>query len=139
VPERVSFDPPVIGYEEMIREMLSTHFSSDPERLERIHRLVVSNCGPASEMRAGVVVPHGRLNDLPTSMLFMGLSRQGLEFPGATAPVQLFFVLLTRENRPDEHLAQLAAVARIVSDPKRLRRMLDAEDTDALLQGASGM
>ncbi|CAN5833816.1 cation:proton antiporter [soil metagenome] len=139
VPERVSFDPPVAGHEEMIREMLSTHFSSDPERLERIHRLVVSNCGPASEMRAGVVVPHGRLNDLPTSMLFMGLSRQGLEFPGATAPVHLFFILLTRENRPEEHLAQLAAVARIVSDPKRLRRMLDAEDTDALLQGASGM
>jgi mannitol/fructose-specific phosphotransferase system IIA component (Ntr-type) len=139
VPQRVSFDPPVSGYEEMIREMLSTHFSSDPGLLKEIHRKVVNNCGPASEVRAGVVVPHARLENLPTSMLFLGLSRHGVEFPGANAPAQLFFILLTRENRPDEHLNQLAAVARVVSDPNRLRRMLEAQDTQDLLNGAAGV
>jgi mannitol/fructose-specific phosphotransferase system IIA component (Ntr-type) len=133
---RVVIIPPEQSYEEALEQMLGESFADDPERGRAIRQLVLRNSGPTSEIRPGVVVPHARLAGLDHPVLFLGLSHEGLEFPGATAPARLIFLLLTREDRPEEHLAHLAAVARTVSDPERLARMAAAEDAETLLESA---
>ncbi|CAN5738587.1 cation:proton antiporter [soil metagenome] len=136
--KRVSFDPPVYDYREMLRHMIAMEFGSDSRRLNEIHEKLMQNSRSTSEIRPGVVVPHARLADLPNSLLFIGLKPGGVDFPGASEPARLLFVLLTREERPDEHLAYLAAVARLASDPERLNRMLTAQDAGELISGAAG-
>jgi Kef-type K+ transport system membrane component KefB/mannitol/fructose-specific phosphotransferase system IIA component (Ntr-type)/nucleotide-binding universal stress UspA family protein len=133
---RVLIIPPEQSYEEALEQMLGEAFADDPERARAIRQLVLRNSGPTSEIRPGVVVPHARLAGLDQPILFLGLSREGMEFPGATAPARLIFLLLTREDRPEEHLANLAAVARTVSDPERLAQMAAAEDAEALMESA---
>jgi fructose PTS system EIIA component len=117
---------------------VETEFGSNPRRLAEIHDKLVRNSRATSEIRPGVVVPHARLSNLPNSLLFIGLKPGGIDFPGASEPARLLFVLLTREERPDEHLAHLAAVARLASDPERLNRMLSAQDAGELISGAAG-
>jgi Kef-type K+ transport system membrane component KefB/mannitol/fructose-specific phosphotransferase system IIA component (Ntr-type)/nucleotide-binding universal stress UspA family protein len=135
-PNRVFTIPSEMGFEEAMGLMLASEFEN-PERVDEIRQIVVRNSGSTSEIRPGVVVPHARLAGLSGPLLFLGLSREGIEFPGASEPARLIFVLLTRQDRPEEHLAQLAAVARTVSDPHRLGRMLDAESPQELLESAA--
>jgi len=66
-------------------------------------------------------------------MLILGISSDGIAFPGATVPARLIFVLLSPADRPEEHLRDLAEVARFISRPERVEDLLNSRRVDDLL------
>lgn len=86
-----------------------------------------------TEIRPGVVVPHLRVEGLRGSRIFLGISRDGIAFPRAETPAHLVVVVLTPEEPPQEHLRQLARVARLVNDDARVGALREAESTDEVL------
>ncbi len=112
--------------------------AGEPERLGAVLDALQAAGDLTWEMVPGVVVAHVRIAALREMELFLGISPAGVRFPGLADPARLVFVLLTPEERPEEHLSALAQIARLVSDPARLRRMMDAPELEALLAAASG-
>jgi hypothetical protein len=53
----------------------------------------------------------------PPDLVFLGTSREGIEVPGTTEPARLIFVVLTPEDRPQEHLDRMAEIVRLTADP----------------------
>ncbi len=82
----------------------------------------------------GVAVPHTYCPGLDTRRCALARVPGGLDL-GAhdDEPVRLVFLLLSPSGDPEGHLATLADIARLVSDPENRRRLLEEEDPDAVL------
>lgn len=73
----------------------------------------------------GVAIPHGRLKDIPAVIVAFGRSRRGVDFQSLDdKPAHLFFLFVTPENRPEDHLAVLRRLARITRNPVLRERLL---------------
>jgi Kef-type K+ transport system membrane component KefB/mannitol/fructose-specific phosphotransferase system IIA component (Ntr-type)/nucleotide-binding universal stress UspA family protein len=121
-------------YPEVIRTLLATAFPSGSPGIGRIAReLERRERDTTTEIVPGVVVPHARVDGLAEPMMFVGTCPEGILFPGAEAPARLIFLLLTPGDRPDEHLHALAKIARLVSDPERVREMVKSRSPEELL------
>jgi Kef-type K+ transport system membrane component KefB/mannitol/fructose-specific phosphotransferase system IIA component len=79
----------------------------------------------SSELVPGVVLPHVRLKGLARPVLLLGVSREGVDFPRARHPARLIFLLVSPAERAEDHLRTLAAVARLLSAPERVRELVD--------------
>lgn len=81
----------------------------------------------------GIAIPHGKLPDLDSVVCAFGRSRKGIDFEAVDGkPVHLFFLLLAPENSASEHLKALARLSRLLKDPLFRKRLLEAEDREAL-------
>jgi Kef-type K+ transport system membrane component KefB len=136
-PARVLFDLPGLPFADALRAILEVEFAADRPRLRRISEAVATGAAAfAGELRPGVVVPHARIPDLARPLVFLGLSPEGVQFPHATEPAHLIFILLTPEDEPDAHFGHLAEIAALVSDPERLAVLREARSIDDLLEAA---
>jgi Kef-type K+ transport system membrane component KefB/mannitol/fructose-specific phosphotransferase system IIA component (Ntr-type)/nucleotide-binding universal stress UspA family protein len=134
-PENVVVGIPRIDFRRAISILLGTAFKGDRKRLRQLTvRLVQHEEEFTTEIQTGVVVPHLRVRDLAKSMIFLGISPDGIEFPHAEAPAHLVFIVLTPEEPPQEHLRQLAEVARLVSDPSRVATLREARSQQDVLE-----
>jgi Kef-type K+ transport system membrane component KefB/mannitol/fructose-specific phosphotransferase system IIA component (Ntr-type)/nucleotide-binding universal stress UspA family protein len=138
-PDNVLIGLPRVGYERALELILETAFASDRARLKGLlSQLVRQESEFTTEILPGVVVPHMRIRDLPQSMVFLGISRDGVDFPHATAPAHLVFVVLTPEEPPQENLRQLARVARLVRDHARVQALREVSSREAVLGVLAG-
>jgi Kef-type K+ transport system membrane component KefB/nucleotide-binding universal stress UspA family protein len=133
---RILFSVPAGGHEELLMALLATEFGKDPGRLREVHGAVMDSDGVSWELVPGVAVPHARIPGLSAPLLFLAVSPGGIGFPGLEEPARLVFLLLTPEERPEEHLSALADIARLVGDPGRLRALWGANDLEGILQAA---
>jgi Kef-type K+ transport system membrane component KefB/mannitol/fructose-specific phosphotransferase system IIA component (Ntr-type) len=133
-PERVVFDLPSMPFPQAMDVLLRTEFAGNVPLMRRIARtLVQSEQEYSTEILPGVVVPHARVDGLAEPMVFLGLSREGIPFPGAQEPARVIFLLLSPSERPEEHLRHLADIARLVSNAERVQNLLDSRTTEDLL------
>lgn len=66
----------------------------------------------------GVAIPHAKLHLLPEMIIAFGRSSRGVDFQSLDAkPAHLFFLLVTPDDRPGEHLKALARISRILKNP----------------------
>jgi mannitol/fructose-specific phosphotransferase system IIA component (Ntr-type) len=138
-PENVVVGVPATDHSQAITTILGSAFNGDRQRLHELTaRLVRHEEEFTTEIQPGVVVPHVRVADLPKSMIFLGISPDGVRFPHAEAPAHLIFVVLTPEDPPQEHLRQLADVARMVSNPTRVVALREAHSLQQVLEILSG-
>jgi Kef-type K+ transport system membrane component KefB/mannitol/fructose-specific phosphotransferase system IIA component (Ntr-type) len=114
--------------------LLEREYPDDRGRRRDILRaLLHSRRGAALEIAPGAVVAHARLDFLKAPQLFIGRSAGGVPFPRTERPASLVVLLLSPTDQPEEHLAVLADVARLVSDPARLARLLSARSEQDLV------
>jgi mannitol/fructose-specific phosphotransferase system IIA component (Ntr-type) len=134
VPGRVVTDLPRMPFEQAMTRLLAEEFGADrPAHLRAITRtLVRAEEEFSTEVRPGVVVPHTRVEGLEETVLFLGISPEGIEFPRARQPAHLIFVLLSPLGRPQEHLRSLAEIAQLVSSEERLRELLEVRTVEML-------
>ncbi len=89
----------------------------------------------------GVAIPHGKLGVIDGMVVAFGRSRQGVDFHSLDGkPVNLFFLLVTPDDKPGDHLKALARISRILKNPvlrenlirssdrRELKRLISEED-----------
>ena len=75
----------------------------------------------------GIAIPHGRLRNLADVVVAFGRSRRGVDFQSMDGkPAHLFFLFVTPENRPEDHLSVLRRLARITRNPDLRERLMHA-------------
>jgi PTS system nitrogen regulatory IIA component len=83
----------------------------------------------------GVAIPHGKLRGIGDIVVAFGRSRQGVEFQSMDEkPAHIFFLLVTPDDRPGEHLKTLARISRILKNPDLRQKLLEAPHGRDLLQ-----
>lgn len=66
----------------------------------------------------GVAIPHGKLPMSSEMSVVFGRSSRGIDFQAMDSkPVFLFFLLVTPEDKPGDHLKALARISRILKNP----------------------
>ncbi|MBW1866005.1 MAG: PTS sugar transporter subunit IIA, partial [Deltaproteobacteria bacterium] len=86
----------------------------------------------------GVGIPHGKLDDLKSITLGVGISRRGVDFESMDGnPTHIFFLLLTPENSTGLHLKLLARVSRLLKKGPFKERLLQALDRDEIYRAIS--
>ncbi len=74
-----------------------------------------------------VAIPHGKLHSIPEMIVAFGRSRGGVDFQSLDAkPVFLFFLLVTPNDKPGEHLKALARISRILKNPTLRAELIQA-------------
>jgi mannitol/fructose-specific phosphotransferase system IIA component (Ntr-type) len=83
----------------------------------------------------GIAIPHGRIAGLSQPVFTFGRSRNGIEWNTPDGlPVKLVFLILTPEPDVDDTQVKiLAAIARVISNAKLRKDMLDAKNREELL------
>ena len=83
----------------------------------------------------GVAIPHCKLAGLSEVLVAIGICREGVEFGASDAqPVKLFFLVISPENAPAEHLRSLAVISKWVKAEHHVERILDLEEAGEILQ-----
>jgi two-component system, OmpR family, sensor histidine kinase KdpD len=75
-------------------------------------------------LNEGVALPHARVPGLPSPRVSMGLCRAGVVDVPTENPVQLVFLILSPEERPEAQLQLLAAAARASQSRHLLAELL---------------
>lgn len=90
----------------------------------------------------GVAIPHAKLHLLPEMIIAFGRSSKGVDFQSLDAkPVHLFFLLVTPDDRPGEHLKALARISRILKNPvlrENLRKAPSRRELQRLIYDEDG-
>ncbi|HLE40116.1 MAG TPA: PTS sugar transporter subunit IIA [Nitrospirota bacterium] len=85
----------------------------------------------------GVAIPHGKVRGLREIVVAFGRSRNGVDFQSLDGkPVHLFFLLLTPEDNPGDHLKVLARISRLLKNPvlrEDLRAALPNQDVRKII------
>jgi len=85
----------------------------------------------------GVAIPHGKLPMGSEMVVAFGRSSKGVDFQSMDSkPVFLFFLLVTPENKPGDHLKALARISRVLKNPvlrESLRTALDRQELQRLI------
>ncbi|HDI59627.1 MAG TPA: PTS sugar transporter subunit IIA [Desulfobacteraceae bacterium] len=82
----------------------------------------------------GIGIPHGKIEQLTSLVLGVGISHQGVDFESLDGrPTHIFFLLMTPENSAGLHLKLLARISRLLKNELFKKKLLAAHDTDAIL------
>lgn len=85
----------------------------------------------------GVAIPHAKLPYLSEMIVAFGRSSGGIDFEAVDGkPVHLFFLLVTPDDRPGDHLKALARISRILKNRdlrERLRGSAGRENIQRLI------
>lgn len=105
-------------------ECYSDSIGLSTEIRNEIKRKVMAREGlGASMLDNGVVIPHARIKDLLHSAIVVGYPRRPIVYDGRK--VALFFLVLSPEKRPNEHVMLLCNIARLCSSPDFLQDIPD--------------
>lgn len=75
---------------------------------------------------AGVAIPHCKVGGLDHAVLAVAVTKKKIDFGAMDdQPVQVFFLVVSPEDSPAEHLQVLAAISRWVKAGKNVQRILD--------------
>jgi PTS system nitrogen regulatory IIA component len=119
-----------------ILDELAAHIASQNSRIDRAQllRVLVDREQLASTaIGEGVAIPHGKLSAVGEIVACLGRAQGGVDFDSMDGqPTFLFFVLVAPENSTGAHLKALARISRVFKDAEFRRRLLAAEDAEAM-------
>jgi len=108
---------------------------TDAEALVRV--LLERESRGSTGIGDGIAIPHGKLSFISDMVVAFGRSSRGVDFQSLDAkPVYLFFLLVTPDNKPGEHLKALARISRILKNPvlrENLKRTSDRQELKRLI------
>lgn len=79
----------------------------------------------------GVAIPHAKLPLLREIVVAFGRSSRGIDFHSVDGrPAHLFFLLVTPDDNPGEHLRTLARISRILKNRALREQLMQASRSD---------
>jgi len=144
VGESIIVDLKATGKEEAIREMVgSLHRAGrlGNDDLESVIRAILGREELGSTgIGQGVAVPHTRHPTLNRLIGTVALSRRGVNFAALDGePVDIFFLLVSSQNQPGDHLRALENISRHLKEERFvgfLRQARSKENVIEVLEGA---
>jgi mannitol/fructose-specific phosphotransferase system IIA component (Ntr-type) len=114
----------------LLAQILAPVLAEQPGALQAaLIRLIETTEVP--ELAPGVALFHTHAPEVQAPALAVGLSREGLALPGIASPVAVVLILLSPADLPpQEHLRNLAAIARVARTPDLVTRLADADSPD---------
>ncbi|MBD0336924.1 MAG: cation:proton antiporter [Cyanobacteria bacterium Co-bin13] len=130
--DRIKLNLATASYERTVEALLSTAMpKEDPQHWAVLKSLVYDDVGYASEILPGVIISHARVQGLKETQLFLGIHPQGVPHDRAEKPVHVVLLLLSPGQRStQDHLTQLAEIARSFNHGDRLDNLINAESVD---------
>ena len=117
--------------EELASFMAEHHARIDRAALSRV--LIERESLASTAIGEGVAIPHGKLGAVGEIVACLGRAPSGVDFDSMDGqPTFLFFVLVAPENSTGAHLKALARISRVFKDADFRRRLLAAEDAEAM-------
>ncbi len=90
----------------------------------------------------GIAIPHAKSRAVARTLVVFGRSQRGVDFQTLDGrPADLFFLLVSPEDQPGEHLKTLARISRILRNGElreRLRASRDREEIRKLIYDEDG-
>jgi mannitol/fructose-specific phosphotransferase system IIA component (Ntr-type) len=130
----------VIG--ELIDALISAGAASGQHREELIARVLDRERRGSTGFGKGVAVPHVKHKSVPKMRAAIGLSPAGVEFNALDKqPVYSVFLLLSPEDRPEEHLQAMEVIFKNLSKDtfrRFLRQAGSVDEVRTLLEEADG-
>jgi len=81
----------------------------------------------------GIGIPHGKLNQLKSLALGLGVSREGIDFDSMDGrPTYIFFLLVTPENSTGMHLKLLAHISRLLKNDVLKQKLMNSRTIDEI-------
>ena len=121
-----------------ILEELATHLAERHPDIatDVLTRVLIDRESLASTaIGEGVAIPHGKLSTVHEIVACIGRAKRGVTFDSMDGqPTHLFFVLVAPESSTGAHLKALARISRVFKDADFRRRLLDADDADAMYE-----
>lgn len=100
---------------------------------ELVHVLMEREMLGTTGIGDGVAIPHARVRSIPDMIMAFGRSTHGVEYQAVDGkPVHLFFLLITPDAMPGDHLKALARISRILKNPVLRSGLLHAADKSAI-------
>lgn len=131
-PDLGGSDPPTV-LRHLADRLAEADRIDDPDRLYR--KLWEREQLGSTGIGNGVAVPHCKMKRLDRSLLAVGRVHQAIDFGAVDdRKVGVFFVLVSPEDQPAEHLRALAEISRWAKDSKRVARLRKAPDADAIFE-----
>ena len=123
-------------FEEMVEIFVSNGLISDREKaldvLEEREEKMSTGVGN------GLGIPHGKLPEAKSSLLALGVSRNGIDYEALDEqPVYIVVTIFAQVNDPGQHIEILAEISRLFSLPgfaDRIRGAQSAEEVISLIQ-----
>jgi mannitol/fructose-specific phosphotransferase system IIA component (Ntr-type) len=131
-PSRIVLDASGATYREVLRNILSSHFSPGAEMAGILERLSDAEEEFSSEIRPGVALPHALIPGLEEPIMFLGLCPNGVRFPNAETPAKAVFILLGASEKRYDHLRLLTRTARLLRTAAEVEPLVDATDLEGV-------
>lgn len=83
----------------------------------------------------GIAIPHAKLPFLRQPIVAFGRSARGIDYHSLDGrPAHLFFLLVTPDDNPGEHLRTLARISRILKNRALREQLMQAADRERIRQ-----
>jgi len=82
----------------------------------------------------GTAFPHARINGLASSIISLGLTRQGVSDEPTEKPVELVFLILSPAENPDEQIKLLALASRAAQSRHLLQGFRSAQTSEEAMR-----
>jgi mannitol/fructose-specific phosphotransferase system IIA component (Ntr-type) len=127
---------------ELVDAMVACGAASAKNRDELLAQILEREKKGSTGFGRGVAVPHVKHRSVSKMTAAIGLSQRGVDFNALDKqPVYSVFLLLSPEDRPEEHLQAMEAIFKNLSKDtfrRFLRQSTSAEEIRALLVEADG-
>jgi mannitol/fructose-specific phosphotransferase system IIA component (Ntr-type) len=137
--ESIVVDLRATGKEQAIREMVGSLHGSGrlpKDDVESVIRAILGREELGSTgIGMGVAVPHTRHPTLNRLVGTVALSRRGVDFAALDGePVDIFFLLVSPQNQPGEHLRALENISRHLKDERFVASLREARSQERIIE-----
>jgi mannitol/fructose-specific phosphotransferase system IIA component (Ntr-type) len=135
-PDLVILDLQSDGVQDTLREMVQNLAARGVVKQEGsvLDALLKREADQSTGIGCGVAIPHAVYPELPSTVIELALSHQGIDFCSLDEkPVHTVFLLLSPPANSGTHIKLLARIARLMRQPDILDELLSAGSAEELI------
>jgi mannitol/fructose-specific phosphotransferase system IIA component (Ntr-type) len=139
IRDSIIVDLQATGKEEAIREMVESLHTASQLAVGDVESVIRAILGReelgSTGIGLGVAVPHTRHSTLSRLIGTVALSRRGVDFAALDGdPVNIFFLLVSPQNQPGDHLRALENISRHLKDERFVSFLRQARTRQQVIQ-----
>lgn len=133
----ISCDLPGRTKEEVLNALLDLAMKSGKvrDREAALHAILNREEGTSTGIQNGVALPHGKTDAVDDLVACVGITKEGVDFDaldGGTC--RIFIMTLSSVHRAGPHVRFFAEVSKLLHDPARREKLLQADSPRAVIE-----